>query len=152
MGEDHAPYSGDSLRLARSASSYAGVLSVDQLPRLRDRLRADDSTVRYRISGGMERRRPVLCLEIEATVWLTCQRCLAEYPEALSLRSVLPVARDEAELARWEKEDPLLDGLVAETRMDLPALVEDEVLLSLPLVPMHPAGECGAVAGVMPPA
>lgn len=99
----------------------------------------------------MERRRPVLRLEVKATVWLICQRCLAEYPEVLSLRSVIAVARDAAELARWEKEEPLLDALLAETRMDLPALVEDEILLSLPLVPLHPTGGCGSAAGEMPP-
>ena len=152
MGRKHSVYSGDSLQLARSDASYAGELSAAQLPRLRDSLRPDDGAVQYRISGGMVKGRPVLRLEIAATLWLTCQQCLVEYPETLSLRSVLPVARNEDELARWEREDPLLDALVAETRLDLPALVEDEILLSLPTAPRHPEGRCESTPDVMPQA
>lgn len=86
----------------------------------------------------------MLRLEVSATLHLVCQRCLGEFAHAVSLLSVLPVARDEAELARWEKDDPLLDALVAERHMDLPALIEDEILLSLPVVPRHADGACEA--------
>jgi uncharacterized metal-binding protein YceD (DUF177 family) len=48
------------------------------------------------------------------------------------LDTVLPVARNEAELLRWEALDPLLDALVADPQLDLAVLVEDEILLSLP--------------------
>ncbi len=67
---------------------------------------------------------------------------MAAYPEALSLDSLLPVARNEAELERWERLDPLLDALVADPSLDLAALVEDEILLSLPPVPLHAEGQC----------
>jgi hypothetical protein len=50
----------------------------------------------------------------------------------------LPVARNEAELARWESLDPMLDALVADPELDVAVLVEDEILLAIPLVPMHP--------------
>jgi uncharacterized protein len=83
-------------------------------------------------------------LEISALVWLTCQRCLELYSEKVELSSVLPIAKDESELARWESEDPLVDALVAEPRLDVATLVEDEILLGLPVVPRHPEGECGA--------
>jgi uncharacterized protein len=67
---------------------------------------------------------------------------MTRYPELLELDSVLPVARNEAELQRWEALDPLLDALVADPALDLAALVEDEILLGIPLVPMHPDGDC----------
>jgi uncharacterized metal-binding protein YceD (DUF177 family) len=38
------------------------------------------------------------------------------------------------ELARWEGDDPLVDALVAESRLDVASLVEDEILLSLPVI------------------
>lgn len=139
-------FTGDSLHFARTGASESGALDVEMLPRLADSLRPEDGAVQYQLSGATERGRPVLRLEVSATLRLVCQRCLGEYVHVLSLRSVLPVARDNAELARWEREDPLLDALVAERRMDLAALVEDEILLSLPAVPRHPEGECEAVA------
>ena len=55
---------------------------------------------------------------------------------------MLPIARDESELALWEAEDPLVDALIADTRFDVASLVEDEILLSLPVVPRHADGEC----------
>ncbi len=67
---------------------------------------------------------------------------MTRYAELLELDSVLPVARNEAELLRWEALDPLLDALVADPALDLAALVEDEILLGIPLVPMHAEGDC----------
>jgi uncharacterized metal-binding protein YceD (DUF177 family) len=36
----------------------------------------------------------------------------------------------------------MLDALVADPGLDVAVLVEDEILLAIPLVPMHPEGEC----------
>jgi uncharacterized protein len=132
----------DSLQFAKSGESLGGSLRFDELPRLHDSLRPDDVAVQYRISGVLFSGRPALRLQIEATVWLVCQRCMVAYPEILTLDNVLPVARNEAELLRWEALDPLLDALVADPQLDLKVLVEDEILLSLPSVPLHPEGGC----------
>jgi len=132
----------DSLQFAKSGESLSGDLRIEDLPRLRDSLRPDDVAVQYRLSGCLAAGRPALHLQVEATVWLTCQRCMAMYPEALVLDSKLPVARNEAELERWERLDPLLDALVADPSLDLAVLVEDEILLSLPAVPLHAEGQC----------
>jgi uncharacterized protein len=132
----------DSLQFAKSGESLSGSLRVEELPRLSDSLRPDDVAVQYRLSGRLMAGRPALQLEIEATVWLVCQRCMAAYPEALSLQSILPIARNEAELERWERLDPLLDALVADPAFDVAALVEDEILLSLPTVAVHAEGRC----------
>ena len=138
-----APAPLDLLRFALSGESLEGALRADELPRLRDHLTSEDVAVQYRLAGGMKAGRPVLHVAIDGHVWLTCQRCLELYREPVALRSELPVARDEAELARWEAENPLLDALVADGRLDVAALVEDEILLGLPVVPRHPEGECG---------
>lgn len=132
----------DSLQFAKSGESLSGRLRIEELPRLSDSLRPDDVAVQYRLVGVVASGRPALRLKVDATVWLTCQRCMTMYPEVLSLDSVLPIARNEAELERWESIDPLLDALVADPELDVAVLVEDEILLSIPLVPMHPEGEC----------
>jgi len=138
-----APAPLDTLRFAQSGGSLEGKLRADELPRLRDNLTSDDVAVQYHLSGGSEAGRPVLRMRIEAHVWLTCQRCLEKYPERLVLSNALLIARDETELERWEDEDPLVDALVAETRLDVAALVEDEIILSLPVSPRHADGQCG---------
>jgi uncharacterized protein len=132
----------DSLQFARSGESQGGSLHVEALPRLSDSLRPDDAAVQYRISGVSAAGRPALRLQIEVTLWLTCQLCMTRFAETMQLDTVLPVARNEAELQLWEEQDPLLDALIADPALDLAALVEDEILLGLPLVPMHAEGEC----------
>lgn len=140
-----APAPLDSLHFAQSGGTLEGQLRVDELPRLRDNLTSDDAAVQYRLTGGVESGRPVLRLEVAGHVWLTCQRCLGPYRQQLDLRNVLPIARDESELARWEAEAPLMDALLADARLDVVSLVEDEILLSLPVVPRHPDGACEMV-------
>ncbi len=132
----------DSLQFAKSGESLKGSLRVEELPRLRDSLRPDDVAVQYQLAGVSASGRPALRLRVEATVWLNCQRCLTPYPEVLRLDTVLPVARNEEELEHWESLDPLLDALIADPELDVASFVEDEILLSLPVVPMHAEGKC----------
>ena len=48
---------------------------------------------------------------------------------------------DELQLEASDNEMDV-DAIVADPKMDVLALVEDEVLLALPLAPMHPPSEC----------
>jgi uncharacterized protein len=77
-----------------------------------------------------------LHLQVQATVPLTCQRCLNPVPTELELARDFRFVTDE-DTAIQEDEDSQEDLLVLETNFDLLALIEDELLMSLPLVPMH---------------
>ena len=82
-----------------------------------------------------------LLLHIEGALTMTCQRCLGEMRHALAVDRRLTLARDAAELERLDA-DPECDAIPVDNRLDLIALIEDEVLLSLPLAAMHAEGEC----------
>lgn len=133
----------DSLRFAEAGGQMSGRYSLQELGRLHDVLASRDGSLHWRLEGGREAGRPVLRVHVEGSLTLVCQRCLEPCVIPIEIETVLPIARDEAELSRWESEDPLLDGLVAEPHLDVRDLVEDEVLLSLPAIPKHPAGTCG---------
>ncbi len=79
-----------------------------------------------------------LHLEAKATVPLTCQRCLQPVPVALMIEQDFRFVADEA-TALAEDDASEEDLLVLEDSFDLMALIEDELLMSMPLVPMHPA-------------
>ena len=79
-----------------------------------------------------------LHLEAKATVPLTCQRCLQPVPVALMIEQDFRFVADEA-TALAEDDESEEDLLVLEDNFDLMALIEDELLMSMPLVPMHPA-------------
>ena len=117
------------------------------MPRLVESLASDVGLVSYMLCGTQKDGRPLLELSVEAVVQMICQRCLEPYAQAVAAHSLMPVARDEAQLALWERDDPLLDVLLADAHLDVQMLVEDEMLLSLPAVPRHREGECGSQAG-----
>jgi uncharacterized protein len=131
------------MRFARAGEDLSGELRLAGLERLADVLVAADGVLSYRLRGGIEAGRPVLRLGVATTVTLLCQRCLSPYRQALRIERVFPIARDEAQLEFWERDDPLLDALVADPELDVQTLVEDEILLSLPVAPRHAEGECG---------
>ena len=78
-------------------------------------------------------------LQAQATVWQTCQRCLEPVAEALTVDRTLRFVAGEDEAARLD-EDSEEDVLALSRTLDLPALVEDELILALPWVPRH--GKC----------
>jgi uncharacterized protein len=79
-----------------------------------------------------------LALQIvaDAAVGLECQRCLQRMVLPLSVdRRVFFVAGEDAAAGLDAESDD--DVLVLEPALDLKELVEDELLLALPLVPRH---------------
>lgn len=77
-----------------------------------------------------------LHLQAQARLPLTCQRCLGPVVLAVPIdRSFRFV--DSEEEAQAQDEDCEEDLLVLQKRFDFLELLEDELLLELPLVPMH---------------
>lgn len=75
--------------------------------------------------------------EASATVRVTCQRCLEPMSVALDARIRLAVDVDDAQVPD-DREAVMSDnGDISPL-----ALVEDELILALPIVPMHAEGEC----------
>ena len=79
---------------------------------------------------------PWLHLKAVASVELTCQRCLGPVSENLEVDRFFRFVADEA-TAELEDEDSEEDVLALEPRPDILGLVEDELLMALPLVPLH---------------
>ena len=78
-----------------------------------------------------------LSLAAQAPVWLTCQRCLQPFEVPLAFERRLRFVHGEAEAEALDAESE--DDVLALTRsLDLRELVEDELLLALPIVPRHP--------------
>ena len=77
-----------------------------------------------------------LSLSAQAPVWLTCQRCLQPFEVPLTFERRLRFVRGEAEAEALDAESE--DDVLALSRsLDLRELIEDELLLALPIVPRH---------------
>jgi uncharacterized protein len=79
-----------------------------------------------------------LHLRANARLRLECQRCLAPVETALEVDRALRFVSGESQAAALDAESE--DDVLALSRsLDLHELVEDELLLALPLVPRHAA-------------
>lgn len=115
-----------------------GLLEIASLPRLRDQADADQP-LQVRLAAGRRHGEPDLNGQVRGTLKLDCQRCGAVYAWTLDLAFVLRlVDSDEAEKAVLEDADPLR---VEDDRVLLHTLIEDEVLLALPMLPRCPTCE-----------
>lgn len=124
----------DGLQFARSSSELAGVIDATQLPRLAE-LQCRTSGIRFRLRGGMnERGKPSLDMSLTAELELTCQRCMQPLEFALDTGVNLELSRNQAEIESAEDE---VDRILAKRDMDVAALVEDEAILALPMIPRH---------------
>jgi uncharacterized protein len=88
----------------------------------------------HRSAGGETQTR--LLLRARTALRLTCQRCLQPVVVELEVAPTLRFVRDEAMAERLDEESEE-DVLAMPPSLDLHALVEDELILALPLVPRH---------------
>ncbi|MEY4677211.1 MAG: hypothetical protein RLZZ470_1718 [Pseudomonadota bacterium] len=86
--------------------------------------------------GGVEQA--WMHLSAQLTLRQTCQRCLEAMDLAVQVDSWFRLVADEA-TALAEDDESEEDLLVMAPDMDALALLEDEILLALPLVPRHDA-------------
>ena len=94
----------------------------------------------YRVCGQQDARgRPQIHCQVKARLEMVCQRCLKPVDVVVASDRVLYLANSEAEAERLEAAlaDEDIEVMVSGKNLDLAGVVEDEVILSLPLVPMH---------------
>ncbi|MEO1765623.1 YceD family protein [Thiobacter aerophilum] len=133
----------DSLEFARSGKTLSGNFQLASLARLHDQLASLDATLAYELNGCLdEKGQPGLHCRVRGTLKLTCQRCLEPMDWEVVLDSQLLLVTTEAQLGEDEDELDGPDRLLAQKEMDVRALVEEEVLLGLPLAPRHGEGRC----------
>ncbi len=139
----------DGVEFARSAKSLRGRFEVAALDRLHDRLASTGEVLEYELTGYLdEKGKPGLHCRVRGVLQLLCQRCLQPMSWDVVLDSDLLLVVTEAELAEEGDDPEAPDRVLASRDMDVQALVEDEVLLGLPLAPMHPEGACRAAHAV----
>ncbi len=135
----------DLQRFADMGKRVSGSIQLTDLPRLAQLLEGDGSAQFELDFARDENRRVQINGWIKSELILQCQRCLDAVAFTVDrvIRLVVVEGLDEAERLP-DAVDPLL--IEEDTRMHLHDLLEDELLLALPQVPMHGQGECEAVA------
>lgn len=136
----------DVFEAARTGLRIEGRRTLAALPRLAPMLTAAAEDLRFDYRGLHDGRgRCAAILRIEAKVPLRCDRCGTPVLLPVSLQSSFYFVQTEAELARIPVDDTDDEPLLGSRRFDLDELVEDELILALPISPRH--ADCRPTAG-----
>lgn len=133
----------DVLAFARADATLSGTDLLSKYERIAQEEQAleGDLSVNWAASGDWREPQgapPQAWLHVvaDAVVPLTCQRCLTRMDAPLSVDRWFRFVADEA-AAEAQDDESEEDLLVISPHFDLMELVEDELLLALPMVPAH---------------
>ena len=140
---DTLPAMIDPARLADKGARIAGHLSLQALPRVRAICVDDGAGVDVDMEFGRDADgRRYMHARLSTVLPLQCQRCLGALTTPIDVdNSVLLLVPGEVE-ADLPAET---EWMRADAAMSLKELVEDELLLALPMMPMHEDTGCAGI-------
>jgi uncharacterized protein len=130
----------NNLDFAIKNQEVSGEIALKNLSRLTETISKTSNyvtNIRYKLVGSTKKMQlPSLRLELEAVLPVLCQRCLEEMPIGLSLKFDYVIA--EAVPPEFDENDEI-DWLEPSQYMNLNELIEDELLIAMPIAPVHEA-------------
>jgi uncharacterized protein len=127
--------------LAERGGIIAGELELARLPRIAEVLADAAGDVQFELDFGKDAKSRVrITGTVRADLSLECQRCLETMTLPVDSELDLVVIQVPAEAERIPAE---CEPVLAEDRgLSVAGLIEDELLLAVPMVPMHEPGIC----------
>ena len=147
----------DAGKLFARSGRIDAALPLSRLTRLVSYLAGNEGQVRVALQFGVDQEgRKRLTGTVDARLTLVCQRCLQPLGQSLALEFDMLVFNDREELSKQlglvaidslDRDVLVLDELAPAKdahgeELDLVSLVEDELILGLPLVPSHQDVAC----------
>ena len=120
---------------AKNGFEIRGKWPIKQLNRLNDHLLSDQGDIEADLKFDRAGPIPFIRGNIKAELVLKCQRCMQSMPYSIEADFKLGLVQNEDQADRLPDEyEPYL---VEDDNNHLPDMLEDELLLALPLVAMH---------------
>jgi uncharacterized protein len=123
---------------ARAGSTIARDFSAADLPRVSEAGGQEGTSIEANFQFAYFDSRPSVSGELHGAVVLTCQRCMQ--PAPVPIDDTFQVLIVDAE--RSDEPGGYEPVVAKASRLDLRWLAEEQVLLALPLVPMHENEDC----------
>jgi uncharacterized protein len=137
-------------RLADAGADIDFAVPLAELPALRSLHAGVEGDVHGHAHFGREQGTAVAQLAWSGSVTLECQRCMKRMQRPLEAQTKIALVGSEDEGARVSGE--LEPVLAAGGRISIAQLLSEELLLALPIVPLHEQGtECEATEDAPPP-
>ncbi len=134
----------DTHKLTRLGQTVQGQTRLSSFERLvSDLPQQGDTQATWSITGHYNDQldQASLDVSVSAVVELWCQRCMKTMPYPVDSVSRLRVVHTQAEVDAQDlpdtSPDDWVEPVLASSRLDALALVEDELILGLPYVPLH---------------
>ena len=139
------PWQTDVFALCKEQAQKSGELPIALLTRLSSDLSRHDGALQYTLSGQIDtEKRSLLNIHINGTLVMRCQRCAENMQYAVNVDNTLQLVHSEDELDNEEDEiNAIMEGtadvekIVGSKTFDTLNLMEDEIILSLPIVIAH---------------
>lgn len=129
------------LRLSEHAADFHGSLLIKEMQRLATSLYSDGGEVEVNLSLGADEDGTRFCrVKLKTEVVLQCQRCMEPFIYGIMSDFLHGVVSSEREAETLpEQYEPVIvqDGMLI-----VQDIIEDELILKMPIVPMHPDVEC----------
>jgi uncharacterized protein len=135
---DAMPLQIDVWRMVTNQRRFEGSLRLAQMPRLLELLADSDGECRFVIEFYRDQLKiDVMHVQLSAELPLYCQRSLSRYLHKVDIDQKLGLIRDELQEASLPEgmEAVLIEG---NGEISPIQLIEDELLLAVPLVPINP--------------
>lgn len=132
------PESVDAWRMVSARRSFEGTLPVAAMSRLCEMLASADGSVRFELDFGRDELGiSYVDVQAEASLSLICQRSLEPFLLPVAVNARLGLIRLESEEAGLPPDcEPLL--VPENGRLNPADVIEDELMLVLPLIPVNP--------------
>ncbi len=136
------PLTIDLHRAAQKRLDYQGVYTAAQMSRLAESVVSVDSEIQGEMSFIIDNQRlAVLKGTAGVSVTLACQRCNQPFTRAVHVSYTFSPVRDSEQAeALPEGYEPIEVDEFGE--VDLLSVIEDEIILTLPVVPVHDSEHC----------
>jgi uncharacterized protein len=140
-GTSLQPVSGaviDSLEFARAAGRFEGRVAVAEFDRLAELIGNSSGALDCTVLGERDSEgQSYLVVRVAGELELRCQRCLKSLFWSVSLSSRLLLVAPNTDWPDDDLAEDECDAIGAEKALPLLPLLEDEVILALPLSPRH---------------
>jgi len=128
----------DPFRFAAEGRRLVRKVPVTELKRLAGSLLDTGGEVAYTVTGEVGAdRRAHLRVVASGVLHLRCERCLGAMEWPLEIETLLQLVRPGEPIPEEELEIEEFDAIEAGADMDVVALVEDEIVLAVPIAPRH---------------